>query len=239
MPHCSSEHDEQFGSMVGGAALERALTVPVATGGPMDDTKRTHNNGNLDKVVPDKKFMDILEKIRSFQTEFGSGLQGFGDASLCIYTNKGKWVSLDDFNTGYRDPADQVDETELRNAIKDIENKIGLKISIEIQNVIASIILDSPKQISLMPAQTSQKCAIITRASVAALDITTSIVAKLLEHFKLEQLQGLLKNMVDKWKASVNIVIDKLAELEMSKLFVGTTQNIIQISTREFMPIRL
>ena len=231
MPHCSSEHEEeQFESMVGGSALKRALTVPPP---PQSSTIASapvtgpFNNSHLKKMDEDKEFTGILNEIRLFQRKFPQDgvVQGCGGASLCVYTDR--WVSLSKFNEDYRSAEGQVDETKLRNAIQEMEEKIGIQISIDMQNILASIILQSPNEELLN--KTSQKCPGDYWASVAVLDITTSIVAKLSEHFELEQLQGLLKNMVDKWKDSVGIVINSLAKLKLGKFFSGTTKNIIQL----------
>ena len=245
MPHCSSENEEQLESMVGGASASQPefnqvneFDVNDERGGYTSNTinivsrkrKRANNMVNVD-------FKDTLDKIRSFQIEFPQDtvVQGCGDESLCVFTDR--WISLNEFNKVYR-PAqkDKVDETELMNAIDVMVKKISPgEVQISIRNILASIILQSPNEESLKLNKTSQKCAIINlasvaaRASAAALDITASIVSKISKHFEVEELQGLLNNMVDKWEASVVIIKDKLAELNLGELVLGTTKNIIQL----------
>uniref|UniRef100_A0A6C0L1L5 Uncharacterized protein n=1 Tax=viral metagenome TaxID=1070528 RepID=A0A6C0L1L5_9ZZZZ len=234
MPHCSSEEEEQFGIMVGGAAFSASQPLPDDREMFLNDetpVKTAMNNTNLRGVTLDNDFKDTLDKIRSFQIEFPQDrvVQGCGDESLCVFTDR--WVSLNEFNKVYR-PAqkDKVDEKELVKLVNKMEKKISPgEVQISIRNILASIILQSPNEESLKLNKTFQKCAIITRASVAALDITASIVAQISKHFEVEVLQGLLKNMVDKWKASVKIIINKLRELNVGELVLGTTKNIIQL----------
>ena len=227
MPDCSSEEEQQFGSMVGGASQPPFDPDGEFGHNPLTSVKPIFAN-NLNKVVPDEDFKDTLDKIRSFQQKFGNGLQGCRHVSLCVYTDR--WISLNDFNKYYRDAADKVDKDELDNAI----NEMGKKISQEeldapIRNILASIILQSPNEKLLIPAQNvSKKCRIISDASRAAGDITTSIVARLWKHYELEELQDLSIKMINKWKDSIVIVIKKLAELNLGEFFSGTTKNIIR-----------
>ena len=60
MPHCSSEHDEQFESMVGGAALMRTSTYPTQ---PTQTIHSFSNNMGLPNLEQDEEFKDLLKKI--------------------------------------------------------------------------------------------------------------------------------------------------------------------------------
>ena len=74
MPHCSSEHDEQFESMVGGAELVRSWTAPAAMESDMSysnslaeggrNISEPITNSELSRIVRDKEFIRVIELIK-------------------------------------------------------------------------------------------------------------------------------------------------------------------------------
>ena len=235
MPHCSSEHEELFENMAGGAAaFKRAKSAPLQSSQQQQQhhqQQQQQSQNNTASVNPDEEFVDILNKIAYFRSKIVGNVQACGHASLCVYTNKGEWVSLDYFNTHYRDAADQVNEDDLMKAIEDLKGKsIPFKVEKPIMDVLASIILDSPNSSPNPSQNVSNKCrTIFSNVSKTTLNITTSLVAGLLNHYELENLDGLLGNMVEKWQDSVRTIIDKLAKLNIRGLLFGSTKNIIQL----------
>ena len=105
MPHCSSEHDEQFESMVGGAAMERASTwTPVSKSSApvgIDDFEQSWTTNSAHKARTNEVFHKIIINISKFLIKKNITLPSAEETSdILLYAN-GEWITLEEFKTQY------------------------------------------------------------------------------------------------------------------------------------------